>query len=55
MGVTIRFDLKHWMVGFTFDRYNFLLSIGPVSIIFANYKKYQREMERHILQNGGHM
>jgi hypothetical protein len=45
------------MVGVSFDRYNMLLSIGPINIAFANYKKYEKDtlkaMEEHIMYNGG--
>jgi hypothetical protein len=57
MKVSLLFNFKHWMVGVSFDRYNMLLSIGPINIAFANYKKYEKDsmraMEDHIIHNGG--
>lgn len=53
MRFQLRFDIKSWMFGIAFDRYNFMLSIGPVYMAVANERKYIREMEQHILENGG--
>lgn len=51
--IHVRLDLRHWMVGFTFDRYNILVSIGPLNVVFVNNNRYKRDMEKHILENGG--
>lgn len=51
MRFQFRIDFRHWMVGFTFNRYNLIISLGPINLLFANYRKYQREMEDYILQN----
>jgi hypothetical protein len=53
MNVALKLSFAHWMVGFTFDRYNLMLSVGPVTLIFANQRKYEREMENYILQQNG--
>ncbi len=57
MEVVFRLDLRHWMVGFTFDRYNLMVSVGPVGLSFVNHRKYERDMENYVLeqQNGGRL
>lgn len=50
MKFQFRIDLRHWMVGISFDTYNTLISIGPINIMAANYKKYYKHMEREMAQ-----
>lgn len=52
--VEFKFDwvITHWMVGISFsDRYNTLLSIGPLVLWIHRAKRLQRDMENTLLQN----
>lgn len=44
-------DLRHWMVGISFEKYNALISIGPLNIWVLNNWLYKRHMEKQILNN----
>lgn len=46
-------DLRHWMIGFTFDwaNYTTLFSLGPLNLWMYNERRYKRDYERQILKN----